>query len=346
MTRDPFTLEDMRLALQYLSPDCDRKAWVMIGMGLKAEFGEAAFDVWDSWSQGGGSYKAADARQAWKSMKGDKVSLGTVVKQALAAGWKPERKELSAEDRKRLTAEAEARRKARQAEVEADEARLRVMQEAVAQACQRIWSEFTKPVGQSAYLGRKRVGAHGVLFLRQKVLLVVDDDKQRADLWTGMDIKRFFDDLPRPRPEHLHFSLWPANALVVPLRDIEGRLWALQSITDSGDKLFPKYGRKSGCFHVLGELLAGPALAVGEGYATMASVHECAELPAVVAFDAGNLARVCEALRARYPERPLLIAGDDDVQTPGNPGRTKAEELSRALSVPAVFPVFAEEQAA
>lgn len=45
----------------------------------------------------------------------------------------------------------------------------------------------------------------------------------------------------------------------------------------------------------------------------------------VAAIDAGNLRPVALAIRHHWVSATLLIAGDDDRQTPGNPGATKAK---------------------
>lgn len=337
----PFTLEDMRTALLYVSPE-NRDTWREVGMGLKAEFGEDAFELWDDWSQGGSTYNKADARSVWRSMRGAGITLGSVVHMATQAGWKPARQQVSAADRKRMKQEAEERRKARQAAIEADDAKRAVMQQVVGDACEKIWQEHCKPVGQSPYLGRKRVGAHGIGFFRRTILLSIDDQQMRADVWVGVDVKRYLDDLPEPRPDHLSFLFFRPGTIAVPLRDIDGVLWALQAIQDNGTKLFPKYGRKSGCFHLVGELAADRPLAVGEGYATMATVHEATGWPALVALDAGNLMAVCRAWRERYADQPLVITGDDDRDKAGNPGRTKALEAAKAVGAVVALPQFPE----
>lgn len=84
-------------------------------------------------------------------------------------------------------------------------------------------------------------------------------------------------------------------------------------------------------------------LIVTEGYATAASCHEATGRPAVVAFDAGNLVHVVQALRVGFPAVRLLVCGDDDAatlaRTRRNPGREKATEAARLADGPAVFPV-------
>ncbi|VVB57665.1 AAA domain protein [uncultured archaeon] len=80
------------------------------------------------------------------------------------------------------------------------------------------------------------------------------------------------------------------------------------------------------------------ALLLAEGWATAASLHQATGLPVCVAFNASNLGDVARMVRKQYPAARLLICGDDDTQTPGNPGRTKATEAAQAVGAGAAFP--------
>ena len=70
------------------------------------------------------------------------------------------------------------------------------------------------------------------------------------------------------------------------------------------------------------------------------------DMPAVVAFNAGNLAAVAQACRARYPDRTIYIAGDNDhrreAEGKPNVGREKAEQAAAAIGGFTLLPVFAE----
>lgn len=108
--------------------------------------------------------------------------------------------------------------------------------------------------------------------------------------------------------------------LLVPMQDAAGRLWGVQTIAPDGGKLFMRDGRKTGTFAVLGEMRdERQPLVIAEGFATAATVREATGLPVVVAFDAGNLAPVAEAIRARDPARPLIFAADNDHHLPRRP---------------------------
>lgn len=128
------------------------------------------------------------------------------------------------------------------------------------------------------------------------------------------------------------------------MRDAEGKLWNLQSIDNGGQKLFQKDARKKGCFHLIGvsDLASVSMVYVVEGYATGASLHMATGAPVIVAFDAGNLDPVVEAVRGRFPSLDLVIAGDDDQWKPdaGNTGRNKAEAVAAKYNCRTVFPKF------
>jgi phage/plasmid primase-like uncharacterized protein len=138
-----------------------------------------------------------------------------------------------------------------------------------------------------------------------------------------------------------------AGKIYIPAYDVDGKQWTMQTISEDGQKRFEKGGRKEGCFHVVGgqeKLKEADVIMISEGYATAASVSEATGRPVVAAFDAGNLKAVALALRERYPEKPILICGDDDRHQEKNPGRVKAEAAALAVNGKAVFPTFAPEE--
>lgn len=337
--RIPLTLADLEELLRFIPAD-DRETWRTVAMGVKVEFGDDGFDAWDRWSQTGDGYKAFDARSVWKSCRKSGIGMGTVIKLAQDKGWKPNREPLTKEEKRRFAQEAEARRKARQAELEADEARLAVMQGLVAEACRKVWAEHCKPTGNCAYLNRKQVPSYGLGHVDHAVLIAIDDQRQRVDVFAGSEVMTWLEALPDPRPEHISFLQIQKGSVVVPLRDEAGTVWSLQVINGKGTKLFPKYSRKAGCFHVM-PLVEMNTIAIGEGYATVATVREAMGWAGVVAIDSGNLPAVARSIRALYPEARIVLVGDDDTETAGNPGRTKAEAAAAEVGALAAFPVLA-----
>lgn len=132
------------------------------------------------------------------------------------------------------------------------------------------------------------------------------------------------------------------DTLVIPMRDSAGNLHSLQFIDGEGNKRFLSGGRKKGCYFPIGKPL--DSLCIAEGYATAASIYESTGLPVAVAFDAGNLEAVALALRGKFPEIEITLCADNDEQTNGNPGLTKAREAAAAcgglLAVPPIHGDF------
>jgi phage/plasmid primase-like uncharacterized protein len=103
-------------------------------------------------------------------------------------------------------------------------------------------------------------------------------------------------------------------------------------------------------FHVvggqwLGALNKAPAIVIAEGYATADTVSQALGYASVAAFDSGNLLNVAQQLREKFPNKPFIIAGDNDVHlelTDGkNPGKEKALVAAKAVDGTAIFPIFA-----
>ncbi|WP_430233734.1 zincin-like metallopeptidase domain-containing protein [Nitrosomonas communis] len=140
----------------------------------------------------------------------------------------------------------------------------------------------------------------------------------------------------------------------IPAFDTAGKLWTMQTILEDGVKRFAKDSRKEGCFHVVGgqdTLRRVPVLVIAEGYATASSLSQALGFATVAAFDSGNLVTVTKALHHKFPDKPIVIAGDDDKHREAtlgiNPGRSKAAEAAEAVGGMVIFPIFAPgEQAA
>jgi len=156
----------------------------------------------------------------------------------------------------------------------------------------------------------------------------------------------------------------PDQKLLVPAKDINGKLWSVQTIDEDGNKRFQKNARKSGVMHIIdpekkigenvgyisNKFFDKGTVFVAEGYATGASVHEATQRPTVVAFDAGNLKPVAEAVRKQYPHSKIVIAADNDHQLEskpyGNIGKKKGTEAALAVGGYMVAPGFDDEQKA
>ncbi|MDO9199302.1 DUF927 domain-containing protein [Rhodoferax sp.] len=305
------TPELIRSALQFVPANLPRDEWARVGMAIKSEFPDGTgCDLFTEWSATADGYDLKATRSTWQSIKaGGGVGIGTLLHLAKENGYVLPRADQAASKPDPKIAARLARE--RTASQQAEQARQQAVHARAASEAALLWAQASE-TGESPYLIRKGVQPHGLRFT--------------ADSW-----------------------------LLVPLRDAAGELWNVQRIApmkpahDGTDKLFLKNGRKSGLWHLLGNVAStdsdstGPAvLLVAEGYATAASLFEATGRPVAVAFDAGNLAHVAKALHTLYPAALLVLCGDDDVHTFAtkghNPGRDKATAAARAVHGLAVFP--------
>ncbi|MEL0027748.1 MAG: DUF3631 domain-containing protein, partial [Perlucidibaca sp.] len=128
------------------------------------------------------------------------------------------------------------------------------------------------------------------------------------------------------------------DALVVPVRADGGGLVGLQFIQPDGAKRFLTGTPKAGSYHRITGSMA--RVLICEGYATGASLHEATGCAVAIAFDAGNLLAVATTLREKLPDAVLVLCADDDRQTEGNPGKTKAWAAALAVDGLLVVPEF------
>ncbi|WP_430523427.1 toprim domain-containing protein [Pseudomonas sediminis] len=149
-----------------------------------------------------------------------------------------------------------------------------------------------------------------------------------------------------PRPPYLiakgcqpHGLRQLGGVLLIPLY-LGRQLVNLQRIYPDSTKRFMPGGRVKGCYSPIGRLEPGQPLYVCEGWATGATIHEAKGAAVACAMNAGNLLEAGDYLRRAYPENPLIVAGDDDRQTEGNPGRTSAIKAAAALGCGLVLPPF------
>lgn len=289
--------------LSYISPD-GRDTWLQVGMGLKAEFGEAAFPAWDQWSALSDKYQPRAAMTTWKSFRyrPGGYTIATVVKLAMQGGYTFERntaRVVSAE-------EVEARRRAREA---ADAKAAAERGAAVQDAANRALETWTRAAvdGVSPYLVRKGITRpEGVRFSRDWLIVpMMRYDLPEAQALRGVQIikpsgeKRFTGGMAKTEPY--------GNA-----GQVRGVCCALALPEDSA--------------------YDGPIM-IAEGYATAASARAASgyRWPTFAAFDCGGLLPAARTIRALWPKAGILFLADDDYLTDKNPGVTKAKEAAQAL---------------
>lgn len=213
-----------------------------------------------------------------------------IEKDAISTDQAAALKKRIADDRKRADLE-----RAQQGEIAAREAA-------------RVWKEYI-PEGDSEYLVRKGVKAHGLRFSPSgNGTCAVPMCDMTGKIW-GLQILRG--------------------------KRREGKL---------EKEFFPRGLIKKGNFHTLGVIR--DLVLIAEGYATAATLFEATGIATVAAFDAGNLRPVAEALKKARPRTRVLICADDDYLTAGNPGVAAAEVAALAVGGHWVKPAFSNDRKA
>ena len=126
------------------------------------------------------------------------------------------------------------------------------------------------------------------------------------------------------------------DSLVVPLYDTDDKLWSLQYISADGEKRFMAGGRKKGCFCPFGT--PSDTIIICEGFATAATVYAASGEYTVAAMDAGNLEPVAMAIRSKYPNARILIAGDNDWEKEPNVGAEYAANAAHTVGANVCMP--------
>lgn len=126
------------------------------------------------------------------------------------------------------------------------------------------------------------------------------------------------------------------NALLVPMVDAGFRLWNVQRIRPDGFKLFLRDGRTAGLFwphgvHMLDGRPSDGPLVIGEGFATVATIHMATGHGVAAAMSARNLETVARAMHKLFPAREIVIAADDDSHLPKNLGLNAARKAAQAI---------------
>lgn len=139
------------------------------------------------------------------------------------------------------------------------------------------------------------------------------------------------------------------DMLAVPLRDIDGNVCSLQWIFSNGQKRFYSDAPIESLFWSIAldtlKTDTKEVILLGEGYATMAKIHELTNIPCVAALSCHALKAVAKRLKERYPECKIYVTADNDKSTEikrdFNPGVQAAKELVKlGLAECVIIPEF------
>ena len=119
------------------------------------------------------------------------------------------------------------------------------------------------------------------------------------------------------QPYHIKKGIQPYNAeidesdLVYKIYNIDGKWVGSQFIYPDGKKMFSAGMKVDGVFGFVGKQLEG-LVYITEGYADACSIHESTGRPVINGLNAGNVPKVVEAVKKKYPHVTLVFAGDND----------------------------------
>ncbi|GAB2877711.1 DUF927 domain-containing protein [Paraburkholderia jirisanensis] len=305
----------IQAALSFIPPDIDRDTWVRIAMAIKSELGNHGFEIFDAWSSEGSTYAVETARTTWKSVKsGGGVSIGTLYAIAKQYGYDPGQHKAAVVD----SSEIERRRAQRKASSAAEASKRRKDAARAADIARDVWKKAAAARDDHPYLARK--GLRAIRTLREMDVDVLADLIGYTPSSSGQALT--------------------GRVLIVPVQS-EGSVSTIEMIDGEGHKTALSHGRKESGYWVAYAPAGSPELIlIGEGMATVLSAHMCTAAAAVAALTCGNLGKVAEVMRRKYPNSKIVLLADI------GKGQEKAIRAAQAVGGAFALPDFGTERPA
>lgn len=140
--------------------------------------------------------------------------------------------------------------------------------------------------------------------------------------------------------------------IVIPIRDVEGRIQSVQRIGPDGQKRNARGARMAGGCALVGEDTGRGPVYVASGFSTAAAIHQATGAPVWAAMSDANMRTIAEGLAERNGNRPMVICGDDDHLAkdgkgrPRNSGEIAARAAAKAAGAAVVMPKFGAKRGA
>ena len=176
------------------------------------------------------------------------------------------------------------------------------LQEKISERVQKDWATLTNEPPESLYLSKKGLGP--IPGTRSK---------------------------PNPSGE---------PQIIIPMKDLHGKIWGVQKILPSGDKAFVDGQKVEGLFFQLGVLHPKKPIYICEGVATGASLFEGGAGCVLAAFNALNMGFVGRLIRRAYKDAPLVFCGDNDIYSEKNVGKRAAYKAAFDQKGTVFLPTF------
>ena len=134
--------------------------------------------------------------------------------------------------------------------------------------------------------------------------------------------------------------------LVVPVNDVNGKIWSLHYISRDSSKKFLTGGKKRENFFILRNSSQTKPfededkILLAEGFATAATINKATNRSVVVFFNASNVEGVLSFLVGKFPTKEFCILADNDLWQEKNVGREKAEKAAEKYGAKVILPNF------
>ena len=265
-------MDDIARALSALSAlDPECVREHWVRIGMAAKAAGLSKDDFVSWSSGAANY--SDERscvEVWRSISDGPVKAATLFSMAFSEGWNDPAKK------------GHNAHRSHKAVTEAPRPRFpRAIPAETDKSASSCWARYSPATGEHAYIIAKRGMPDGLRIVGARDTTMV----------AGQTV---------------------VGWLVVPAFSLDGKLHTLQFIPPPGigKKLnLPGASFGDGLF-VVGNMAESAGVYVVEGIGQAWAIHRVAGWAAVVAFGAGRMATVAQAVRERYPSRTLVVVPD------------------------------------
>lgn len=125
------------------------------------------------------------------------------------------------------------------------------------------------------------------------------------------------------------------GSLLIPAYDVDGSLWAIQTIDQYGKKMNLKNSKIKGSFLTFGKIDPHGELWIFEGFATAATIFENIGITCICTFSSHFFIDTAKAIKLKYPDITFIFSGDRD-----ETGKAYAKKAAKIMRGKYLIPQF------
>jgi phage/plasmid primase-like uncharacterized protein len=146
------------------------------------------------------------------------------------------------------------------------------------------------------------------------------------------------------------------NNPLIPIRDINGKLWSVQTIYNNGKKPFAKDSMTRGNFYLINKdkIDNNKSIIIAEGFSTIASIYKSMDSKHqnnnfISCLNAGNMQKVVENIKSTHPTQQIILMADNDqknlLKNLTNIGLDTANEIKEKYpDIKVIYPKFTDDE--